>query len=271
MLGRNDPRRLSNPDRRFGFGRLGRRRGGGSRNASGGGIGTGGLVLAPPTGNDVGGGTGTGTGGAESTADCGTLKIVVRDFTPEHPDFEKLAFAPPPTPPAEAFTTAEGIVGATLGRDGKPTFASNGALGGRVSLTDATTFGQWYTDAPGVNQRFEVDIKLGAQDGEPLVYDSAAFFPIDGQGFGDYLTWGHNFHFTTETRLEFRYQGGEVFTFRGDDDLWLFIDKKLALDLGGIHAKVEGTVNLDTFATSHGLIKGELYSCLLYTSPSPRD
>ena len=64
-------------------------------------------------------------------------------------------------------------------------------------ITDQTSFDQWYRDTPGVNETFEIPVTLPDTGGGNLVYDSAAFFPIDGMGFGNSAGEEHNFHFTT--------------------------------------------------------------------------
>ncbi|MEY4514495.1 MAG: hypothetical protein RLZZ450_6617 [Pseudomonadota bacterium] len=69
----------------------------------------------------------------------------------------------------------------------------------------------------------------------------------------------HNFLFTTEAHLRFRYRGGETLTFRGDDDMWLFVNGRLTIDLGGPHVAVSATVALDALAGPLGLKKGETY------------
>jgi fibro-slime domain-containing protein len=53
-----------------------------------------------------------------------------------------------------------------------------------------------------------------------------------------------NFYFTTEARYLFRYAGGETLTFHGDDDVWVYVNGKLVLDMGAPHERLEGTVTL---------------------------
>src|SRR5690606_24986428 len=53
-----------------------------------------------------------------------------------------------------------------------------------------------------------------------------------------------NYHFTTELRYFFQYQGGETLSFRGDDDVWVFVNGRLAVDIGGVHSARHGRVVL---------------------------
>ena len=65
----------------------------------------------------------------------------------------------------------------------------------------------------------------------------------------------HNFGFTMKVQAKFEYVPGQYFEFFGDDDVWVFINNKLVVDIGGQHGQQRGSVNLDTL----GLVEGQEY------------
>jgi len=194
---------------------------------------------------ELGAGNGGGAAGSQSGLDCEPLRLVIRDFTQEHPDFE-------------SFTGngLDGIVEEDLGSDQKPVYAH---AGGTAHTSGPDAFAQWYHDVDGVNQRVEVDITFQEMSPGVFGYDNGNFFPIDGRGFGNGPIPQHNFLFTTEAHTLFTYGGGEVFTFRGDDDLWIFVNGKLAVDLGGLHPQLEETIDFDASAARLGIEVGGTY------------
>ena len=211
------------------------------------------------------------------------LRVTYRDFVsvpagtrPRHPDFEIF----------EGGDVTPLLVKPQLGADGKPVIDGRCTVAGVTAncpydqqLTGKANFDQWYRDTAGTNMNIAGSLLLPRGVDGSYVYDSGGlgFYPIDNKGWvaaGDEnveiadgtINDGkpHNFGFTTEVRYFFQYRGGETLAFSGDDDVWIFVNRRLALDLGGLHTRTQRALDLDQNAAALGLTTGALYEIVLF-------
>eukprot|EP00727_Mastigamoeba_balamuthi_P004541 m51a1_g14085 hypothetical protein (565) ;mRNA; f:13784-15972 len=149
-----------------------------------------------------------------------------------------------------------------------------------VTVGSNESFSQWFRSVPGVNKVFDVNITLDLDSNGTYTKYDRNFFIADGKGYGNegfgerYMAGSacrcqeygtpdcncrHNYGFCMKINTEFAYKGGEVLFFQGDDDVWMFINNRMVLDLGGAHPPMKHTIDVDASAAALGIAVGNTY------------
>lgn len=130
-----------------------------------------------------------------------------------------------------------------------------------------------YGDNSGTDKDFVVYDKSYSASG-----DQKNFMPFNDLNANGTLKGTENYLFGMEVYFQFNQpQNGRVndkdmiFEFNGDDDVWVYIDNVLVLDIGGIHGAVGGRINFAQGTVTVDKVKSDTYGGNVNVSPKTED
>ncbi|MGL1904071.1 MAG: fibro-slime domain-containing protein, partial [Fibrobacterales bacterium] len=143
----------------------------------------------------------------------------------------------------------QGMVEDALGANGLPVFKKN--------FWNNKHIEEWWTEAefPKVETTIQF-VHMG--DGIYSHFDNS-FFPLDDESAqeGDD---GLNYYFAAHMSNEFVYDGlgSRVFSFSGDDDVFVYVNGRLVIDMGGPHTSINDEFTLGEVLDAQGVKEGEI-------------
>jgi len=129
----------------------------------------------------------------------------------------------------------------------RPAFNS---VGSPPCITSKKSFYSWFRSAPGKNVPIRGALTMQNIGNNTYQYDNPYFFPLDGKGFNtdgfqsDQGLDGHEHNFSFSMHAHWTTaitDNSQYISVTGDDDIWIFVNNRLIVDLGGVHGSETGS------------------------------
>lgn len=148
-------------------------------------------------------------------------------------------FSSSPPPPAVCGAIADSP--ATMGA------ANTGGISSNES------FSRWFKSVPNENTSKRLDIPLTRGADGSYGYSTADFHPIDNDLYGNQdLPHNRGFTYAIDADVTYDQCSGQFFEYAGDLEAWVFVNGKLAMDMGGNPGKARQVLELDRLGLADG-------------------